>query len=121
MLRALAVDDETVSRIVLVRMLGSLGFDVVEAASDVPEASASIVASAFDLVVSDYLMPSGTGLDLVEMTECPFILLTGFGDEGNLDDARAELVDAHLTKPVSSTELAEAVHRCCSALAGGDD
>lgn len=112
---ALAVDDETVSRIVLARMLDALGFEVVQA-SDVPEAAAVIDSTSFDLVVSDYLMPSGTGLDLVEGAKragSPFILLTGFGAKENLDDRRAKLVDAYLTKPVASSDLASAVESCC--------
>ncbi len=111
--RVLAADDEAVSRIVLVRMLSGLGFDVTEAA-DVPEAAEFLTAGDFDLIVTDYQMPSGTGLDLVEAARAaniPFILLTGIGGEGNLDDDRADLIDVHLTKPVSSSDLADAVNR----------
>ncbi len=111
--RVLAADDEAVSRIVLARMLSGLGFDVTEAA-DVPEAAELLTAGDFDLIVTDYQMPSGTGLDLVEAAKAadiPFILLTGIGGEGNLDDDRADLIDVHLTKPVSSSDLADAVNR----------
>lgn len=111
MSHVLAADDEAVSRLVLVRMLGALGLDVTEAA-DAPEAIALFDASPFDLIVADYQMPRGTGLDIAEVTTAtgvPFILLTGFGGHGNLDDDRLELVDAHLTKPVSSAELAEVI------------
>lgn len=111
MARVLAVDDEIVSQIVLVRMLEALGLEVVGAA-DVPEAAERIASMPFDLIVSDYLMPSGTGLDLAAQAEAsgiPFILLTGFGQEGDLVDERAALVDLHLTKPVSSAQLAAAV------------
>lgn len=110
---ALAVDDEIVARIVLTRMLTSLGFEVIEA-DDVPAAREQLASHHFDLVVSDYQMPSGTGLDLLadlqdHLAPAPFVLLTGVGGEDNLDDDRVGSVDAHLVKPVSSAELAQVV------------
>ena len=111
MRRALAVDDEAVSRIVLARMLETIGFQPSQA-SDVPTALELIQSSPFELVVADYLMPSGTGLELAEAaieSGAAFILLTGFASDTTIDDPRVGLVHAHLTKPASSHELAEAV------------
>ena len=111
--RVLAVDDEPVSRIVLIRMLRGLGCEVASATS-VAEALSLFGDKRFDLIVSDYMMPSGTGLDLIDRareTSTPFILLTGVGGVGELNDSRAADVDAHLTKPVSSADLAEVVLR----------
>lgn len=111
--RALAVDDETVSRLVLTRMLVGLGFDVTDAA-DAPEAVEALAAESFDIVVTDYLMPSGTGLDVAgaaKKHDLPVILLTGFGHASDLPESSAELVDVHLTKPVSSEDLAEVASR----------
>lgn len=94
------------------------------AAKSVAEALSFLADNRFDLIVSDYLMPSGTDLDLIESateTSTPFVLLTGVGGAGDLDDDRAAEVDAHLTKPVSSAGLAEVVHRLIgrTALGGG--
>lgn len=120
MRHVLAVDDEAVSRLLLVRMLGGLGLAVAEA-TDTPEAIESLAGASFELVVSDYQMPHGTGLDLAEAAKAagvPFILLTGVGGHGNLDDDRLDLVDAHLTKPVSSTQLADAVRSVLTPIVG---
>ena len=109
--KVLAIDDETVSRLVLCRMLRGLGLEVSEA-SDVPEALGMLQTAPFDLVVSDYLMPSGTGLRVAELAAAksiPFILVTGFGHEMDLGDSLDRLVGAHLTKPVSSDDLRQAV------------
>ena len=109
----LAVDDDLVSRIVLIRMLRGLGCKVI-AATTVAEALAVWDENRFDLIVSDYQLPLRTGLDLIPRateSSTPFILLTGIGGAGNLNDDRAGQVDAHLTKPVSSTDLAEVVNR----------
>ncbi|MGI9616648.1 MAG: Hpt domain-containing response regulator [Acidimicrobiales bacterium] len=111
MRHVLAVDDEAVSRLVLGRMLHGLGLVVTEA-TDVPEAIDLLRAGRFDLVVSDYQMPNGTGLELAEAAVAggiPFILLTGIGGHGSFDDQRLRLVDAHLTKPASTRELGDVV------------
>ncbi len=118
-LRVLAVDDETVSRLVVTRMLGALGHQVTEAA-DAPEAIDALRLDTFDLVVSDYKMPSGTGLDVAEEARrhgVPFILLTGFSYGGDFEQLDPGLVRVHLAKPVSSSELAAAVETCCAAVA----
>lgn len=107
----LAVDDEAVSRLVLVRMLQGLELAVTEA-TDVPEAIDLVRRGGFDLVVSDYQMPNGTGLELAEAAAdvgIPFILLTGVGGHGSFEDNRLQLIDAHLTKPVSTSELGDVV------------
>jgi CheY-like chemotaxis protein/HPt (histidine-containing phosphotransfer) domain-containing protein len=94
-------------------MLEGLGLEVTEA-TDAPEAISLLGAEAFALVVSDYQMPNGTGLDLAEVARAsatPFILLTGVGGNDSFDDDRLGLVAAHLTKPVSTGELADAVDR----------
>ena len=120
-LRVLAVDDETVSRLVVSRMLGGLGHQVTETA-DAPEAIDALRAGPFYLVVSDYKMPSGTGLDVAEEARrhgIPFILLTGFSYGGEFEQLDPGLVRVHLAKPVSSSELAAAVETCCDGLDSG--
>lgn len=117
-LRVLAVDDETVSRLVVSRMLGSLGHRVTEAA-DAPEAIDALRTASFDLVVSDYKMPSGTGLEVASEARqqgVPFILLTGFSYGGDFAELDPDLVRVHLAKPVSSTELAAAVETCLAGI-----
>ncbi len=94
-------------------MLVGLGFDVTDAA-DAPEAVELLGVEHFDLVVTDYLMPSGTGLDVAAEAKkhgLPVILLTGFGHASDLPESSRELVDVHLTKPVSSGDLAEVASR----------
>lgn len=111
--QVLAVDDETVSRLVLSRMLANLGMEVAEA-TDVPQAIELLENESFDLVVSDYNMPSGTGIDVARVAKgrgVPFILLTGFSYEDDFE-SDPDLAPLHLTKPVSSVDLAAAVQSC---------
>ncbi len=105
--RALIVDDDAVSLVVLRHMLSAQGFDVIEASS-VNEALEILEHAHVDLVVCDYLMPGRNGLDLLEelgATAPPFVLLTGTLTRERLDDPRVAGVDAYVTKPVSTEEL----------------
>jgi len=105
--RVLVVDDEVVSRIVLARVLEVAGFEITQA-DDVPIAREAIRRHDFDLVVADYLMPSGTGLDLLDETRkqgVPLILVTGFASTDAIADERVAFVDGHLTKPFDSDNL----------------
>ncbi len=114
----LVVDDDTVSRLVLAHMLRRLGYDVVEA-DDLGPAVQLAGSSEFQLVISDYAMPGGTGLQLLAQlptTKRPaFVLVTGIAPDavsGAADAAAAgarrfdvpagRTIDGYLTKPVST-------------------
>ncbi|KZX20366.1 response regulator [Rathayibacter tanaceti] len=79
--RALVVDDDIVSRLVLSRLLRRSEW-VVEEVEDVPEALAALAGGVFDLIVSDYRLSSGTGIDILASLDGladppPFVLVTG--------------------------------------------
>ncbi|MEM7093248.1 MAG: response regulator [Actinomycetota bacterium] len=116
----LVVDDDPVSRLVAEHILRSGGHEVVGAES-AEEARQILDVEGGDiaLIVCDYNMPGANGLDLLDelhrdevVVPCPpFILLTGVGEEDELDDARAGDVSGYLTKPVQSGELLEMASR----------
>jgi CheY-like chemotaxis protein len=90
----LVVDDDTVSRLVLAHMLRRLGYAVVEA-DDLQPALELAGAGDFQLIVSDYAMPGGTGLQL--LADLPpdkrpaFVLVTGIAPDavsGSADATR---------------------------------
>ncbi|QHC68009.1 response regulator [Rathayibacter oskolensis] len=107
--RALVVDDDVVSRLVLSRMLRRSDW-VVDETEDVPEALAALAEHRFDLVVADYRLPSGTGVQILEALAGasdppPFVLVTGILEYSSLPPETVRGVRAHLTKPVSSEAL----------------
>lgn len=105
--RALIVDDDAVSLVVLRHMLSAQGFDVIEAQS-ANEALEILSHAKVDVIVCDYLMPGHNGLDLLEALGSaapPFVLLTGTQTRDKLDDDRVAGVAAYVTKPVSTEEL----------------
>jgi len=104
----LIVDDDAVSRLVSQHIVEGAGHQTTVA--DSAEAARTAIADCaapVDIVLSDYLMPIETGLDLLESLETPppFVLLTGIGEADELDDPRVSEVTRFLTKPVQSAEL----------------
>lgn len=109
MKRALVIDDDPVTRLVLGHMLRAQGWQI-EAASDTPEADARLRSEAFDLVISDFRLPSGTGIDLLDVIgegdeAPPFVLLTGVIEYSAVTVETSDRLTARLTKPVSSEAL----------------
>lgn len=109
--RVLVVDDDPVSLLVAGHILSAGGYEVTSVPGPA-EARDHLTTAAWDLVVCDYLMPGENGLELLASLHegghspvPPFVLVTGFGDQSELDDSRSDLVAAVLTKPVQSVEL----------------
>ncbi|MCW2809658.1 MAG: nitrogen regulation protein [Friedmanniella sp.] len=111
----LVVDDDTVSRLVLAHMVRRLGHQVSEA-DTVARAAESVTLSPPDLILSDYCLPDGTGVDVLHAVRgmgvgVPFVLVTGMsefaevGDDGGVERGRPG-VQAVLTKPIDSRALA---------------
>ncbi len=102
----LVVDDDPVSRLVLCHMLQQQGFATEEA--DSAEAALAMYRPALALILCDYIMPGGSGLDLLEALPAsrpPFVLLTGELRREDFGDPRVNGLDGYLTKPVGSEEL----------------
>ena len=81
-LSILLVDDDQVDQKAVVRYVKKqkLPYDL-EVASSLVAARARMEERQFDLMLLDYLLPDGTGLDLLSETEIPAIILTGCGSE----------------------------------------
>ena len=108
---ALVVDDETVSRLVLSHMLRRAGWTVTEA-DDVAPAIAIARSGAFTAIFSDFSMPGGTGVDLLNsLPPAPdrplFVLVTGIVEHSSAGPNLASVIDGHLIKPISSRALSE--------------
>jgi CheY-like chemotaxis protein len=92
-------------------MLRRSGWDVTEAA-DVEPAIRLAAERPFTAIFSDFSMPGGTGLDLLDSldstTERPlFVLVTGIVEHATVGRDLASGVDGHLTKPISTRALSE--------------
>ena len=113
----LLVDDEEMVSQVLTRGLQRLGFDV-NSQTDSRKALAEFVRTpdAFDVVVTDQIMPHMSGVRLTRKIhdirpDIPIILFTGFRDSFNEHQAREAGVSEFMLKPSSHRDLAELIER----------
>src|SRR5258708_4680942 len=97
----------------VVEILESAGHEVV-AAESAERALGLLEDSAFDLVVSDVVMPGLSGLELLEIVRgrhasLPIILVTGAGTYDTLTQALTRGAAGLVTKPFAHSELQSAV------------
>jgi DNA-binding NtrC family response regulator len=107
--RVLVVDDDENQRLAIEGILG-LEHDVV-AAGGVQDALHQLSRGRFDVVVTDYEMPDGTGQSLIEavekrgLTSTSAILLTGHSDYKAVRELQRSARALVLFKPVNPKEL----------------
>lgn len=109
--QVLVVDDSRAQRRILSAYLTRWGYDVVEAASG-PEALEICKTQKIDLVVSDWMMPGMTGLELCAAFRKLeregygyFILLTSKSEKKEVAHGLDVGADDFLTKPVAANEF----------------
>jgi DNA-binding response OmpR family regulator len=110
--KILAVEDDAVARAVLRRALKKLGHEVIEA-KDGQQAWALMEAEPVRVIVSDWMMPNLSGLELCRKLRARsgseyvyFILITAnSADSANRIEAADAGVDDFLSKPLNVEEL----------------
>ncbi len=113
--RILIVDDEDLVRSILVRHLEDEGSECV-ACSTALEALSQIRHQQFSLVISDFMMPGMSGMELLRMVkredpEIAFIMITGLMDiHAAVDSLRIGACD-FITKPFELPAIKRAVDR----------
>ena len=110
-LRVLVVDDSKAQRMILSMSLSRWGYDVIQAAS-AEEALLACDGTAFDIILSDWMMDGMSGLDLCaafralgQEAYAYFILLTSKSEKAEIANGLEAGADDFLTKPVSPDEL----------------
>lgn len=117
----LVVDDEYLVAIMLADMLEDEGHEVVTAANG-RLALDAIASRRPDLVITDFMMPVMTGLELAETlrgsqptADVPILLVSGA--QGGIARGRPDLFDAVLDKPYQTGTM---IDRIRALLAGPD-
>ncbi|MCB9595467.1 MAG: response regulator [Sandaracinaceae bacterium] len=115
--RILLVEDEPDVATSVARMLRGFGHEVTACTTPSGGIDAWRQAGGYELLITDYLMPEMTGIQLTERLradrpELPVLILSGWGYEGDrvtaLERAQA------LPKPFTGEELLQAVSRVTS-------
>jgi len=113
--KILVADDDEDVRVGLVANLELEGYEVAEA-RDGAEAIKLIQANSYDLIVSDVVMPSATGVEVLstvrqQRLDTPFILISAFVSEDLVTRALGDGLFAMLYKPFAMDRILEVVAR----------
>lgn len=108
---ALVVDDDPVTRQIVIRTLAKAGF-ICDTAIDGAQARLYLASNRYDLVVTDLQMPNVNGhslcVELLEKTPRPkIVVLTGVLEPRLAQDLLNRGVDKVLFKPIDCEALAE--------------
>ncbi len=103
MISVLCVDDEPNMLFLSKAFLEKTGEYVVDTASSAQEALMRLEQNGYDIIVSDYIMPGTSGLDLLRTlrkqgNQIPFILVSCRGQEMEIVEAINEGLSGYLTK-----------------------
>ncbi|WP_153631379.1 sigma-54 dependent transcriptional regulator [Prolixibacter sp. SD074] len=107
--RLLIVDDDTSFCMLLQGFLKRKGFEA-DTAHDYQKASQSLAKNTYDLVLTDYRLPDGTGIDVLKESKklapaTVVILITAYSDIRVAVEAVKLGAFEYVTKPVNSDEL----------------
>jgi PAS domain S-box-containing protein len=121
--RILFVDDEEAIVRSVRPLLERLGYRVTTAINS-PEALEVFRSQpeAFDLVITDQIMPRMTGIDLAEeimriRPGMPVILCTGFSEQISKKDIKARGIRAFIMKPLTTKGMAEIIRHALDGVA----
>ena len=107
--KILIVDDEPDIREVVSVLLGSEGYQVVQAENGGSAVEMVYADKRIDLVILDIMMPGMTGVETCEMirkrSTVPILFLTAKSQDQDKVDAYSQGGDDYLVKPFSQTEL----------------
>jgi DNA-binding NtrC family response regulator len=112
---ALVVDDDAFSRQILSEFMQDMHFNVTEAKS-AHQALASIQMEKFDIVISDLVMPTMDGLQLLEEikridSEIPFLMVTGYPSVSGSVAALKQGASGYITKPFTPEKLQRSINQ----------
>lgn len=113
--RVMVVDDEENIRDVLSNYLTSLGYDVVSA-NDGEDALNKFKKNSFDLIISDLLMPTIDGLELLKKVrdqdrEVIFLMITGYPSIETAVEAIKKGAYDYITKPFHMEDVRIRIER----------
>ena len=115
-LRVLVVDDNSINRRVLQRLLTNLGVSRTEIVSSGAEAVRRVGEQAFDLILMDVQMPDIDGYQAAKLIrakgypDLKIVACSAHAFENDVNRSAEEGLDGHISKPVQLSEL-EAVLR----------
>jgi two-component system response regulator FlrC len=117
-LRALVIEDEPLLRWAIVETLRRMGHVVAEAGDGATALRVLEDAGPIDVVLVDYGLPGGTGLELLAHVRrlsprSAVVMMSGYPTREVADAAIAQGVDRFLVKPFEMESLEEELRTAC--------
>lgn len=117
-LRVLVVDDSPLARKVIMRTIGNLGIQQITQACDGEEAISLLEQQMFDLVITDYNMPSVDGLGLTQFirkqsqqSHIPILMVSSEANDTHLANVSQAGVNALCDKPFEPTLVKQILYQ----------
>ncbi|MBV0934209.1 sigma-54-dependent transcriptional regulator [Marinobacterium weihaiense] len=109
MSRILIVEDESIIRSALKRLLEKNGHDVSDAES-VSDATSRYPLDSFNLIISDLRLPGAPGTDLIELAgQVPVLIMTSYASLRSAVDAMKLGAIDYIAKPFDHDEMLKTV------------
>jgi two-component system chemotaxis response regulator CheY len=123
-LKILVADDHSMIRSMVKSILHSGGFDRIFQAETGVDAVQLVIAEEIDLVICDWNMPKGTGLEVLQQLradarfrELPFLMLTAEGYRENVLAASKAGATEFIVKPFTADVLLAKVDQMAKHIA----
>lgn len=118
----LVVDDFVTMRKIIRNLLKEIGLRKVEEAEDGVSAFKTLQGSTIDLVITDWNMPNGTGLELLRnirqddfLKTMPVLLVTAEAKKEQILEAASLGVNGYIIKPFTAETLKEKIEKIMDA------
>ena len=117
-LKVLVVDDMATSRSLITMALDNIGIENYEWEASGQDALKHLAKNPAHLVISDYNMPNGTGIDLLRavreyppLAKIGFIIVTGSPDERILKAGTVLGLNNFIKKPFTTPQLQSCIEK----------
>jgi two-component system response regulator HydG len=115
----LIVEDDTIFSLMLSTWLKKKNF-AVKAVSSVSDAKQEIEAGSYDLLLSDFRLPDGDGIDILKWLKetgrsLPLIMMTGYADIQTAVQSMKLGASDYITKPINQNGLLLKINEFVSA------
>lgn len=115
--KILVVDDFSTMRRIVINILHRLGYTNVVEAENGADALKKLKEEKFELVISDWNMPTMTGLELLQavrsddsLKDTPFLMVTAEGRKENILTAVKSGANNYVVKPFNQATLEEKIN-----------
>ncbi len=116
--KILVVEDLSIMRRLLINTLKSLGYNDILEAENGNEALELMGKHHFDIVITDWMMPKLSGLDLAramksmeKLADIPILMVTSKDDKTDVMEAMRVKVNDYIIKPFNARTLESKINK----------